>query len=96
MSVRSRAAFNIRLRSFAVEVAGTDEEEPALREKAEWYLKHGVSTVWIVLPDTNEVLFVRNEGVSRFTGGDHLPEMSELPGLRPEVAEFSTQLRASQ
>src|SRR6266516_1514782 len=34
----------------AVEIAGQEEEEVVLREKARWYLSHGVSVVWVVLP----------------------------------------------
>jgi Uma2 family endonuclease len=39
----------------AVEVAGEDEGEDDLREKARWYLGHGVAVVWIVLPEHREL-----------------------------------------
>lgn len=33
----------------AVEVAGQDEEERVLREKAHWYVQNGVPIIWLVL-----------------------------------------------
>ncbi|HEY6562580.1 MAG TPA: Uma2 family endonuclease [Polyangiaceae bacterium] len=43
----------------AVEIAGRDDYEPALTEKAGWYLGHGVDVVWIVLPETGEVVVLQ-------------------------------------
>jgi hypothetical protein len=58
----------------AVETAGEDEDEPALRDKARWYLSHGVSVVWIVLPDRREVTRAaarrRVPGAAPATGSD--------------------------
>jgi Uma2 family endonuclease len=79
-----------------IEVAGTDEEESALREKADWYLGHGVRAVWLILPDTKDVVVVRSGSESRLGEGDRVPEMSELPGLCPEVVAFFVQLQGSQ
>jgi Putative restriction endonuclease len=39
----------------AVEVAGVDEDEARLRDKAAWYLAHGVQVVWVVLPERREI-----------------------------------------
>ena len=42
----------------AVEVAGEEETEALLRDKASWYLAAGVSVVWLVLPASREILVV--------------------------------------
>ena len=76
----------------AVEVAGQDEEENALREKAGWYLAAGVCAVWLVLPETREVIVVTAGRESRHPRGERLPARPELPGLEPEVAAFFRQL----
>jgi Uma2 family endonuclease len=76
----------------AVEVAGTDEEEAVLREKASWYREHGIAVIWLVLPETREVLVLRAGSESRYACGERLPEAEELPGLSPEVAAFFAQL----
>jgi Uma2 family endonuclease len=76
----------------AVEVAGTDEEEAVLREKANWYREHGVAVIWLVLPETREVIVVRGSSESRHASAEQLPELEALPGLRPDVAAFFTQL----
>jgi Uma2 family endonuclease len=76
----------------AVEVAGQDEDERALREKAAWYLAHGVSVVWLVLPESREVLQLRSDGELRFGVGTALPANEALPGLTPAVPEFFSQL----
>src|SRR5207249_11430519 len=44
----------------AVEVAGRDEREPELRDKARWYLGVGVPIVWLVLPEQRAVIVVTN------------------------------------
>ena len=75
-----------------IEVAGRDEGETELRKKASWYLGHGVRVVWIVLPDSREVVVLREDGESRYAKGDTLPEQPELPGLTPAVAELFAQL----
>lgn len=77
----------------AVEVAGRDEREPQLRDKARWYLDRGVIAVWIVLPREREVVVLDREGRdSRHRVGERLPERQELPELTPEVADFFEQL----
>ncbi|MDP2270669.1 MAG: Uma2 family endonuclease [Archangium sp.] len=43
----------------AVEIAGQNEDEDMLLVKARWYFKHGVKTVWLVLPETRGVIFLR-------------------------------------
>jgi Uma2 family endonuclease len=76
----------------AVEVAGEDEGEPELREKARWYLAHGVAVVWLVLPDTREVVVITAQGDSRHGKGERLPRHPELPSLEPPVDRFFVQI----
>lgn len=76
----------------AVEVAGQDEGLDELRAKARWYLDHGVLIVWIVLPESREVVVVTASGETRHVMGEQLPAHPALPGLEPAVAAFFTQL----
>lgn len=76
----------------AAEVAGEDEPEGALREKARWYLDAGVEVVWLLLPETREVLVATKAGETRHRAGDRLPPQPLLPGLAPAVADFFLQL----
>jgi Uma2 family endonuclease len=76
----------------AVEVAGQDEDETVLRDKARWYLSRGVGVVWLVFPEMREVLVLASSSESRHGVGDHVPEHAELPGLSPLVARFFSQL----
>jgi Uma2 family endonuclease len=75
-----------------VEVAGQDEEERVLREKAHWYVQNGVPIIWLVLPDTREVVVIVPTGASRFGRADRLPRSDLRPGLEPEVSRFFLQL----
>lgn len=76
----------------AVEIAGQDEDEEDLREKARWYIDHGVRVVWLVFPDRREVVILRDASDRRFRRDERLPEAPELPGLSPLVAELFDQL----
>ena len=76
----------------AVEVAGQDEDEATLRQKARWYLEHGVSVVWLVLPETPEVIVLAPQTDSRHARGERLPEHAALPNLAPSVDQFFRQL----
>lgn len=78
----------------AVEIAGRDDDEPALTEKADWYLGHGVAVVWIVLPETREVMVLEQAGRTRASGSEHIAPHPALPGLAPAVASFFAQLDA--
>src|SRR5687768_438963 len=62
----------------AVEVAGEDEDERVLRDKARWYLQHGVTTVWLVIPETREVVVLNPAGEHRFSQGQVLPANDHL------------------
>lgn len=76
----------------AVEIAGEDEGEVELREKAEWYLRHGVSVVWVVFPRELEVLVIYADGETRHVRGSRITERPELPGLSPALEELFAQL----
>lgn len=76
----------------AVEIAGEDEGEGALRDKAGWYLRQGVRLIWLVLPDTREVLVISSDGERRLGRGERMGTTESLPGLEPEVARLFAQL----
>lgn len=75
----------------AVEVAGEDEDEPALRRKAAWYLEHGVTHVWLVFPRTRSVLANTADAWETLRGRAKLVA-SGLPGLRLAVSALFRQL----
>jgi Uma2 family endonuclease len=77
-----------------VEVAGRDDGESELRDKAAWYLRRGVQIVWIAIPETLEVIVLTLAGESRHRRG-RLPRHAALPGLVPRVPEFFRQIRGS-
>lgn len=76
----------------AVEVSGTDEEEEVLRDKARWYREHGVAIVWLVFPQTREVVVIDDCGDARFGVGQQLPTRNAVPDLCPPVDAFFSQL----
>ena len=78
----------------AVEVAGRDEGEAELRQKARWYLDVGVAVVWILLPKELEVLVFTSAGESRHRMGERLPPDPRLPDLAPTVDELFRQVSA--
>jgi len=80
----------------AVEIGGVDDDEPAMRDKARWYLQHGVKVVWVVLPDTREVLVLGKDAESRHARGQHLPQIAEIPDLSPDVGSFFLQVDRSE
>ena len=78
----------------AAEVAGRDEQEPELREKAHWYLGAGVAVVWCLLPEQREVLVITRAGESRHRERERLPPDPELPDLAPLVDDLFAQVAA--
>jgi hypothetical protein len=68
------------------------DAEADLIVKARWYLEHGVSIVWIVLPDTREVVVVSPSERVRWKRGARLPPHPALPDLVPAVDELFTQI----
>ena len=79
----------------AIEVAGDDEPEAMLREKARWYLDAGIQLVWLVLPEPRQVVVVAADTDRRCGIDDTLPPHPALPDLHPAVADFFTQISAS-
>ncbi len=77
----------------AVEVTGQYEGEVELRRKADWYLEHGVSVVWLVLAETEEVLVLAIGSEYRLRSGDRIGPHAELPGLEPAVDDFFVLVR---
>lgn len=77
----------------AVEIAGRDEGEAELREKARWYLDRSVQLVWLVLPASREVVVISLGEERRFGPGAHLDPASALPGLSVEVDRIFRQLQ---
>jgi Uma2 family endonuclease len=76
----------------AIEVAGKTDTEDDLREKARWYLGHGVATVWIVLPSSREVVVIAAGRDEKHGLSAALPEPEGLAGLAPPVSSFFVQL----
>lgn len=79
----------------AVEVAGQDEDELSLRSKAGWYARHGVAIVWLILPESREVIVLSGPLEARYPAAAQLPEDARLPGLSPMVERFFAQLDRS-
>lgn len=76
----------------AVEVAGRDDDRDALLEKARWYLDHGVTTIWIIVPRTWTVSVVDAAGVTDHGYGAELPEPRGLLALNVRVDALFEQL----
>ena len=76
----------------AVEVAGEDEDEAVLRDKAAWYLGAGVQIVWIVLPEQREVVVITVADEHRCRVGETLTPHPALPGLAPRADDFFVQI----
>ena len=89
-----RHAFSRVPPALAVEVAGRDDSVDALREKARWYLAHGVGAVWILVPGSRSALVVTREGEREVEPGGRLPAHPSLPGLEPCLSEVFRQLDA--
>lgn len=76
----------------AVEIAGEDEEEHELRDKARWYLRHGVELVWLAFPRERAVIACTATGARKLKGSKLLPTGS-LPELVISAGELFRQLR---
>jgi len=76
----------------AVEVAGVDDTESLLEEKARWYLAHGVATVWIVIPQSRSAKVVTASGQTPVVRDERMPAPAGLADLTPAVSSFFTQL----
>lgn len=78
----------------AVEVAGEDESEETLREKAHWYRAVGVEVVWLVIPESRDVVVIDRQGERRYGPGETVPPQASLPDLEVRVDDFFVQLTA--
>lgn len=76
----------------AVEVAGREDTVELLRDKASWYLGHGVEIVWILVPASRTAIVVTPGEETRWTADQSVPEHPSLPGLSPRVADLFRQL----
>ncbi len=76
----------------AVEIAGELDRESYLVDKAHWYLARSVAIVWLVLPETREVVVLADDAERRYGIGETLAAHPALPGLAPTVADFFRQL----
>jgi Uma2 family endonuclease len=76
----------------AVEVTGPDESAEDLAPKVAWYLAHGVSVVWVVVPTERCVAITTGEGTRTLAAHARVPVHPLLPGLEPAVATFFRQL----
>lgn len=75
----------------AAEVAGRDDTLELLREKARWYLGHGVTVVWILIPATRSVRVITSAGEIE-VGRGRIPAHASLPGLEPSLDELFRQV----
>ena len=78
----------------AVEVAGDDETEDMLRDKAGWYRSVGVEIVWLVLPKAREVLVISGKTERRYKGTQALAPNPSLPDMSVKANQLFAQISA--
>ncbi|HKE16727.1 MAG TPA: Uma2 family endonuclease [Kofleriaceae bacterium] len=78
----------------AVEVAGARDKEVDMARKAVDYVQHGVRVVWLVMPESGEVVVFTRASMKfeRFSKDMSVAPVEELPGLAPAVTDFFRQL----
>lgn len=76
----------------AVEVAGRDDTEESLREKASWYLTHGVGLVWLLFPRERRALWLTAAEEREVLPGARMPAHTALPDLEPLLDELFEQV----
>lgn len=76
----------------AVEVLGIDDTLELMREKAKWYLEHGVSVVWLLDPRERTAVVVTAGAEAHHAQDDTIPEHALLPGLHVRVADLFRQV----
>jgi Uma2 family endonuclease len=73
----------------AVEVVSPSESAADIRAKVRDFLAAGTRLVWVVFPDTQEVIAHTPDGLARTYGEDDILEHPEvLPGFSCKVAEL--------
>lgn len=80
----------------AIEIAGVEQgdSEEYLRDKAAWYRGAGVEVVWLLFPESREVVVISQGREERFSGDMRIAPHDALPGLEPLVSELFRQLSA--
>lgn len=78
----------------AIEVAGSYDTDDRLREKAAWYLAHGVLVVWLLFPVQRRAVVVTPTEEISLELGERIPVHSALPMLEPALAELFEQVSA--
>jgi len=76
----------------AVEVAGLDDSVDSLRDKASWYLGHGVAVVWLLVPRSRAAIVITAAGATEVAANESMPPHPALPDLGPRVADLFRQL----
>jgi Uma2 family endonuclease len=76
----------------AVEIAGRDDTVALLRDKAAWYLSHGVEFVWLLIPPMRTAIVLTSIGELEYSKQDTIAEHPSLPGLSPRVADLFRQV----
>jgi Uma2 family endonuclease len=72
----------------AVEVVSPSDSARDVQKKVDQYLKAGAHTVWVVYPDTREVLGFTADHVQRYGVEDMLEDRELLPGFSLPVSEL--------
>jgi Uma2 family endonuclease len=73
----------------AVEVVSPSESAADIRAKVRDFLAAGTRLVWVVFPDTQEVIAHTPDGLARtYSGDDILEHPDVLPGFSCKVAEL--------
>jgi Uma2 family endonuclease len=75
----------------AIEITGPNQQFEAVLSKVHEYFAHGVTQVWLVVPEVRQVyLYSTATQVRILTAGDTLEGGPLLPGFRLAVAELFT------
>lgn len=77
----------------AVEVAGIDDTVELLRDKAHWYLDHGVEVIWILVPRSRSVIVITANQEQQLDADATMPAHASLPDLGPRLADLFRQVR---
>jgi len=76
----------------AVEIKGELESEQTLRDKARWYLAHGVEVVWLLFPEERRAVVLTTGSVQNVVAGERMPQHPKLPDLEPRLDELFEQV----
>lgn len=76
-----------QLPDLAVEVKSPSDSRAAMRRKAVYYLDNGVSLVWLVYPNTQQIEVWTNENFNTMGVNDTLDGGDVIPGFAMPVAD---------